>query len=232
MTVLPLRKHAEVLAELLPIAGQRILDVGCGGGALVRRFARDGAEAVGVDPLPQAIEKAEAGDPVPGASFRLAGGEDLPFADASFDSVCFFNSLHHVPQALMAGALREALRVVKSGGRIVVVEPIADGAFFELVRPVDDETEVRRQALEALEAFAAGPGVAAEPAQFYDAPYRHRDFAEMERSILAVDPGRAEPMARHRAAMAEQFESVAERDEKGNYLFRQPMRAQAVVKRA
>jgi len=231
MSQRPLRKHAEVLAEVLPQAGRKILDVGCGEGALVRLFARNGAEAEGIDPLAQAIERAKAADHVPGTSFRQGGGESLPYADDSFDAVCFFNSLHHVPQALMDKALAEAARVVCPGGEILVVEPLACGRYFELMRPVEDETEVRAHATAALAAFAKRASVEVAEPIYYDAPYRYRDFAEMERSVLSVDPRRSERMARHRQAISARFEADAERDQEGRYLFRQPARLDLFRKR-
>lgn len=87
-------------------------------------------------------------------------GEDLPLADGVADVVTFFQSLHHVPAPRMRDALAEAARVLRPGGLVFVAEPIAEGAFFELVRPLDDETEVRRQAFEAL---GDAPSVGLEP---------------------------------------------------------------------
>ncbi|MEO1192359.1 MAG: class I SAM-dependent methyltransferase [Pseudomonadota bacterium] len=224
MTTTPLRKHSDVLADYLPQAGRRILDVGCGEGALVRHFARNGAEAVGIDPLGQAIARAKAAEPTPGASFLSGGGEALPFPDADFDVVCFFNSLHHVPQPLMAQALSEAKRVTKPEGMIAVLEPVAAGAYFELMQPIDDETEVRAQAITALADFAREPGVRLLEEIAYDAPYAYANYDACEEAVRSVDPSRSARLAEHRAALEKRFAEVAERDEKDHYLFRQPAR--------
>ncbi len=232
MSSVKLRKHSEVLAEYLSPAGKRVLDVGCGGGALVRYLARKGAEAVGIDPLEQAIERAKAADPVEGTSFRLGGGQDLPFPNGSFDVVCFFNSLHHVPEDLMAKALEEAKRVVRPGGLIYVLEPVAAGAYFELMRPVDDETVVRDQAIAALAHFADSGSLQALEEIHYLAPYRYKDFAQLERESLSVDPTRAARLEAHRDALASGFEQAAEPDGDGGYLFRQPTRLNRFVKAA
>ncbi|GAB5468124.1 MAG: class I SAM-dependent methyltransferase [Rhodospirillales bacterium] len=224
MTTMPLRKHTAVLADYLPQAGRRILDVGCGEGALVRHFARNGAEAVGIDPLAQAIERAEAAEPVPGTSFVLGRGEALPFPDADFDIVCYFNSLHHVPQAVMGQALGEALRVARPEAMIAVLEPVAAGAYFEMMRPINDETEVREQAIAALADFATRPGVRLLEQIDYDSPHSYESFAACEERVLSVDPTRAARLAQHRDEIAASFAATSERDEKGRYLFRQPSR--------
>jgi len=59
-------------------------------------------------------------------------------------------SFHHLPVAAMRPALTEAARVLAPGGRLVAVEPLPEGTFFELTRLADDETEVRAAAYAAL----------------------------------------------------------------------------------
>ncbi len=230
MTEVPLRKHSAVMADYLPQAGRRILDVGCGEGALVRYFARNGAEAVGLDPLPQAIERALAADNPPSAAFMLGCGEELPFPEGRFDVVCFFNSLHHIDPALMPQALLEALRVTQDEGLIYVLEPIARGCYFELVRPIDDETKVRQEAMEALDAFATNPALRALEEIVYEAPVRYSAFGDWEASMLSVDPERASRFDTYRDELEQRFRETAIRDSDGRYLFRQPTRLNLFAK--
>src|SRR5437763_3355304 len=78
---------AAQMADLAGVeAGQRVLDVGCGPGALTSELvARVGAESVSaVDPSESFVAAAKARNP--GVDVRLATAEELPFPDASFDA--------------------------------------------------------------------------------------------------------------------------------------------------
>ena len=174
---------------LAPLAGKRVLDVGCGTGALARSLAAWGARVTGVDPNAQAL--AVAREAVPEGTFRASGAEALPFADASFDGAVFLNSLHHVPKPVMHRALEEAARVVGPAGPIVVVEPLAEGSFFLALRPVEDETDVRTAAQEVLRRAVAGGAFR----QLGRVDYLRREVFEGVDEFLvrvvAVDPARA-----------------------------------------
>lgn len=69
--------------------GKSLLEVGCGIGTDLVRFAKGGAQTVGVDLSATALELAETNAQHSGveADFRLANGEDLPFEDNTFDLV-------------------------------------------------------------------------------------------------------------------------------------------------
>jgi arsenite methyltransferase len=121
--------HGKVLiAALEPKAGERVLDVGCGTGRLgefVAGLVGPDGEVVGVDPLPLRIELAARKNP----RFKATVGraEDLSaFKDGSFD-VVYANSVFHWV-ADKPKALREALRVLKPGGRIGVNSADGDRA--------------------------------------------------------------------------------------------------------
>lgn len=126
-----IRKHSEVIRELLPMRGKTILDIGCGDGALTRLFAREGAQATGIDINETQLARARAAEPVPGATYEVGRGEALAVPDASVDAVVYMNSLHHVPQEKIAAALDEAARVLKPGGILLAIEPLPEGAHFE-----------------------------------------------------------------------------------------------------
>lgn len=115
------RVVAEMLArhyDLQP--GQRVLDVGCGKAFLLYELTRvvPGLEVAGIDLSAHALEHAkEEVRPC----LRLADATALPFADASFDLVISFTTLHNLPCHDLEQALREIERVGR-GNKYVVVE--------------------------------------------------------------------------------------------------------------
>ncbi|MEW5756293.1 MAG: methyltransferase domain-containing protein [Pseudomonadota bacterium] len=106
-------------------SGEHVLDVGCGTGVLTRLAAATVGSAgyvVGIDPSPGMLAKARrnaTGTPV---EFRLGAIEALPFHDASFDLVLSSFMMHHLPPEVKRAGLAEVYRVLKPGGRLLVVD--------------------------------------------------------------------------------------------------------------
>src|SRR4051794_12704559 len=94
-TVTPKRSDTDVLLDTLKLKGKRVVDVGCGEGALTHRMTECGAEALGIDPDPESIATARAIGSAGGATFKEGVAEAIPLDDSSADIVVFFNSLHH-----------------------------------------------------------------------------------------------------------------------------------------
>ena len=105
-------------------ADQKVLIVGGGTGAEFIAFNRRGCETHAVEPNPQAVEIAREQaiyhgyDP---ATFLQGVGEQLPYADNSFDFVWCFTVLEHVQN--VAQCITEMIRVVKPGHRIFLATP-------------------------------------------------------------------------------------------------------------
>ncbi|MEM9470956.1 MAG: class I SAM-dependent methyltransferase [Pseudomonadota bacterium] len=97
-------------------AGQRLLDVGCGPLNSLD-WADDAADCVGVDPL--ADKYAALGEPSKHMRVHACTAEELPFDDASFDTVSSFNSLDHVDD--YQKALSEMRRVCRPGGNLLLI---------------------------------------------------------------------------------------------------------------
>lgn len=197
-----------ILAILADAGARSVLDIGCGGGALSSTLSRHGHAVTGIDPDGDAIARAREG--VPDARFEQATAEALPFADASLDAAVFLNALHHVPVPLMRQALSEVRRVLRPGGTLIVVEPLAEGSFFEVMRPVEDETDIRREALAALRADIAAGNWTELSEQRYD---RFTDFASVDGFIdylVAVDPARRASADAQRAELDALLKGQAE----------------------
>jgi ubiquinone/menaquinone biosynthesis C-methylase UbiE len=108
-------------------SGDAVLDAGCGTGVLTRLAGQAVAptgHAVGIDPAPDMIRLAleNSASVRPYVAFSPSAIEDLPFEDASFDAAFASVMIHHLPQDLKRTGLREVFRVLKPGGRFVVVD--------------------------------------------------------------------------------------------------------------
>ncbi|MEQ8966017.1 MAG: methyltransferase domain-containing protein [Azospirillaceae bacterium] len=226
----PRRPTLEVLDSLLPVTGLRVADIGCGDGALVRALAERGARAVGVEIALDALARARATPGAGAAYYLVALGEALPFADGALDAAVFFNSLHHVPVDRQAAALAEAARVLAPGGRLLVAEPLAEGPLFDLVRAIDDETEVRAAATRAL-AAAGEHGLRPVERVHYLNAVRFADFEAFRTRMVSVDPGRAADFDRQSGDLARRFEALGLPDGEGR-AFDQPMRVDLMVRAA
>jgi 2-polyprenyl-6-hydroxyphenyl methylase/3-demethylubiquinone-9 3-methyltransferase len=98
----------------------RVLDLGCGDGAITAELTGDGAHVTGADVSPVAIERARAAHP--GIEFETtARDEPLPFGDAAFDVVVCLNVLEHVADT--QHFLSEARRVLAPAGLLGLTVP-------------------------------------------------------------------------------------------------------------
>lgn len=221
-----IRRAPEVIAELIPLSGKRVVDVGCGDGTMCRFMAGQGAEVVGIESRESALARTQAQPPEAGETYRLGRAEALPFADASQDAVVFVNSLHHIPTEAQAEALAEARRVLVDGGVVLFTEPVADGPHFRLAQPIEDETEVRAHAYAAIR-NAAAQGLAPERELFFRARIRFRDFEAFAEHNIAVDETRRARIDALEESLRIAFDALAEKEGSGEeevYAFDQPMR--------
>lgn len=131
-----------------PLAGLDVVDVGCGAGFHLPRYAAAGARTVtGVEPHPPLVDRARARcAALPGVRVLAAGAQDVPVPDDSFD-------VHVSRWAYFFGAgvepgLAELARVMRPGGVSVVVDNDATrstfGSWFADAYPTYDAVAVER----------------------------------------------------------------------------------------
>jgi arsenite methyltransferase len=112
--------------------GEEILDIGCGAGVetiLAVMMTGETGRAVGVDIVPEMLERAEANLEMTGlqnVSFQKASGENLPFPENSFDVAISNGAINLIPDK--EATLSEILRVLKPGGRLMVADQVTAGA--------------------------------------------------------------------------------------------------------
>ena len=222
------RSNESVLSENLELDKLEIVDVGSGPGDLVRYMTGQGAQVTGLECGALQLEKARS-YPLAGDEIYIEGvGQEMPFADDSFDVVIFFNSLHHVPAEQMATALDEASRVVRSAGSIYVAEPLASGSGFELHAPIDDETSVRVAAHDAIR-NAIARGFTQVREIFYQTAYHYPDFAAFKENVIRIEPRRRDLFAAIEGKLYEAFDRLGVAEDSG-MRFEQPMRVNLLKK--
>lgn len=115
--------EAALLGLVPPGAGGRMLDIGTGTGRVLELLAPRVRQALGIDASKAMLALARARLSGPGfehCSVRLADMYRLPLADQSFDTVVLQMVLHHAEDP--AGAMREATRVLTTGGKVLVID--------------------------------------------------------------------------------------------------------------
>src|SRR5574340_392132 len=178
--------EADVLGELLHLEGSAVLELGCGRAEKTRIVARKAASVLALEVDETQLAKNLAVTDLPNVRFAHGGAEKIPAADANFDIVLMFKSLHHVPAELMGSAFSEIRRVLKPGGVAYISEPVYAGDFNEILKLFHDEKAVREAAF-AAEKRAVSSGLLALVTQrFFLQPMAFADFGRFEEQVLKV----------------------------------------------
>jgi SAM-dependent methyltransferase len=135
-----LEKRADWIGSLFR-PGDRLLDVGCGTGTLARFLRGRGFGVLGID-ASHPMLAAQRAEPFPAAQ---ASGDRLPFADGAFAGSYCVAVLHHlIEPAVVAGTIREMVRVTRPGGAVVLWDHNPLNPYWPLLMhrvPQDDGSE-------------------------------------------------------------------------------------------
>ena len=121
------------IAELIkPKEGMSILDVGCGWGLLLRELTQlnMNLNLYGIDISPEMVRIAKK---VRNKNIWITHGsaDKLSYANNKFDVVICILSFHHHPNSMQS--LKEMYRVLKSEGKIILLDPFNDGIFRKII---------------------------------------------------------------------------------------------------
>jgi SAM-dependent methyltransferase len=175
------------------VAGQRVLDYGCGHAMASVVLARRGAQVTAFDLSAGYLAEARQRAMANAVSIDLiqANGERLPFADGSFDRVWGNAVLHHLD---LGRAARELWRVLRPGGRAVFCEPWGENVLLDWARRrlpypgkqrTRDERPLRKADLEPLRAVF--PGMSVEGYQLLSMARRVIGAGRISRALAWCD---------------------------------------------
>ncbi|KEO83239.1 class I SAM-dependent methyltransferase [Tumebacillus flagellatus] len=138
------------LLKTLPLTGrERMLDIGTATGRTLMAFAPHIGEGAGLDLTPAMLEIADRESKAAGLTnltWQEGDAENIPFADDSFDLVSARICAHHFPEP--GRALAEIARVLKPGGRLLLIDNYAPehdraDAFINRIEILRDHSHVR-----------------------------------------------------------------------------------------
>jgi SAM-dependent methyltransferase len=124
------------LHEYQHFSEKKVLDVGSGNGYVLGKYAQQGARVYGVDITRTGIDLCKRRfeyQRVHGY-FYVANAEALPFNGETFDCVCSMGVLHHTPD--IEAAIREIYRVLKPGGRLILMVYYRNSALYRFKFPL------------------------------------------------------------------------------------------------
>jgi SAM-dependent methyltransferase len=177
------RMLADYLARIEFPAEAKVLEIGCGTGAISRRLAEEASvqEVFGVDPSRGLLERARSlAAATSRLSFMEADGRNLPFEDRSFDIVVVHTVVSHVPDPEQL--VGEAWRVLRVGGTVAIFD--GDYSTMTVASSVDDPLQSCADAMRS--GFVTDPWVVrrlpamTRQAGFVDLEYRSYGFAQID----------------------------------------------------
>jgi ubiquinone/menaquinone biosynthesis C-methylase UbiE len=126
----------EFVSRLALKPGERVLDVACGTGNLTIPAAQTGAKVTGVDIAPNLLEQGRERAKAEGLAIQFDEGdaEDLPYEDASFDTIITMFGAMFAPQPEITAA--ELIRVCRPGGRIAMANWTPTGFIGQMFKMV------------------------------------------------------------------------------------------------
>lgn len=216
-----------ILDELLHLEGATVLELGCGRAEKTRIVAQKAASVLALEVDETQLAKNITITDLPNVRFAHGGAEQIPAADANFDIVLMFKSLHHVPAELMDSVFSEIRRVLKPGGVAYISEPVYAGDFNEVLKLFHDEQAVRESAFAAEQRAISSGRLALVTQKFFLQPMHFADFGQFEEQVLKVTHTEHKLSAETLEKVRAKFSGYMTRD---GATFHMPIRVDLLVK--
>lgn len=178
--------EGNILDELLPLQGAKVLELGCGKAEKTRIVAQKAATVLALEVDETQLAKNMQITDLANVSFKYGVAEKIAAADADFHIVLMFKSLHHVPIEQMDEAFAEIHRVLKPGGLAYISEPVYAGDFNEVLRLFHDESAVREAAFAAEKRALSTHRFALVTQKFFLSAMHFENFKQFEDQVLKV----------------------------------------------
>jgi len=167
------QRIAKKIIQFVDLKCKRILEVGCGNGRISSLLAPIAEQLNAIDPDKLRIAEAKARDV--DVVFDVGSGENLDFPDNVFDVIIFTLSLHHQDSKQ---ALKEAKRVLKEGGLVLVIEPVVEGEIEKLFSLLINEDQAKLDAQKAI----IESGLRIDKSQHFTAKWTFDNIADLQKS--------------------------------------------------
>lgn len=135
----------EKIIQYSDIENKEIMEIGCGDGRITTLLSGKPKMLVAIDPDEKKIKEAKTN--IKGVDFQIGSGEKTLFSNNSFDLVIFTLSLHHQNSQI---AIKEACRVLKDNGKILVIEPVVEGELEQLFALLYNENKEKIKAQNSI----------------------------------------------------------------------------------
>lgn len=165
----------EKIIQYSDIENKEILEIGCGDGRITTLLSGKPKMLVAIDPDEKKIKEAKTN--IKGVDFQIGSGEKTLFSNNSFDLVIFTLSLHHQNSQI---AIKEACRVLKDNGKILVIEPVVEGELEQLFALLYNENKEKIKAQNAIGAS----GLFLEDSETFEAKWVFENEKDLIRSTF------------------------------------------------
>ncbi len=216
-------KSKNRILKEINLTNKSIIDIGCGNGWFLSWCSNYISQGIGIDPSSSQITIAKQKIKNLNIKFKLLSAEKIKNINENFDLIFFFNSLHHIPEELMLYTLSKCSECMHNHSIICIVEPLAEGTFFQFMKDIDDESKVRSTAYQSI-INCNKANLQIKNEFFFDEKKVFKDPVSCINSILLADKNRTSYINKNKENIISKFYLLSDFNNDNKYEFTQPMR--------